>query len=126
MNAPTNTWTTPPTVAAKIAGLSDLEMPAIKSLWLSLFDADPPTHNRQFLERRIAYRLQEQAFRQVNPQLLDRNRRRIASLLATGKFERDDGAIAKPSSIPQIGTAIPKAGRRKAGDVSGEPNPQGA
>ena len=50
----------------------------------------------------------------------------IKSLLATGKFERDDGAIAKPSSIPQIGTAIPKAGRRKAGDVSGEPNPQGA
>ena len=50
----------------------------------------------------------------------------IKSLLPTGKFERDDGAIAKTSNIPQIGTAIPKAGRRKSGDVSGEPNPQGA
>ena len=90
MNATTNTWTTPPTVAAQIAGLPDLAMPAIKSLWLSLFDADPPTHNRQFLERRIAYRLQEQAFRQVNPQLLDRNSRRIASLLATGKVKKRD------------------------------------
>lgn len=70
MNAPTNTWKTPPAVAAQIAGLSDLAMPAIKSLWLRLFDAEPPTHNRQFLERRIAYRLQEVEFRKVNPHRL--------------------------------------------------------
>jgi cell division protease FtsH len=49
----------------------------------------------------------------------------IKSLLATGKFERDDGAVIKPSSIPQIGTAIPKAGRRKPAGV-GEAKPQGA
>jgi cell division protease FtsH len=49
----------------------------------------------------------------------------IKSLLATGKFERDDGAVVKPSGIPQIGTAIPKAGRRKTGGI-GEAKPQGA
>ncbi len=49
----------------------------------------------------------------------------IAQLLATGKFERDDGAVSKPSSIPTIGTAIPKAGRRKTTVVGGA-TPQGA
>ncbi len=49
----------------------------------------------------------------------------IKSLLATGKFERDDGAVVKPSSIPQIGTAIPKAGRRKQAGIGGA-SPQGA
>ncbi len=49
----------------------------------------------------------------------------IKSLLATGKFERDDGAVIKPSSIPQIGTAIPKAGRRKPNGI-GDATPQGA
>ena len=49
----------------------------------------------------------------------------IKSLLATGKFERDDGAVIKPSTIPQIGTAIPKAGRRKPASL-GDANPQGA
>ena len=49
----------------------------------------------------------------------------IKSLLATGKFERDDGAIIKPSGIPQIGTAIPKSGRRKPASI-GDAKPQGA
>jgi cell division protease FtsH len=49
----------------------------------------------------------------------------IKSLLATGKFERDDGAVVKPTGIPQIGTAIPKAGRRKPSGIGGA-TPQGA
>jgi cell division protease FtsH len=48
----------------------------------------------------------------------------IKQLLATGKFERDDGKVIKPSGIPQIGTAIPKAGRRKTPSVGGA-TPQG-
>jgi cell division protease FtsH len=49
----------------------------------------------------------------------------IKQLLETGKFERDDGKVVKPSSIPQVGTAIPKAGRNRTGNV-GEAKPQGA
>ena len=49
----------------------------------------------------------------------------IRQLLETGKFERDDGKVIKPSGIPQIGTAIPKAGRRKTSPVGGA-TPQGA
>jgi cell division protease FtsH len=49
----------------------------------------------------------------------------INQLLETGKFERDDGKVIKPSSIPTVGTAIPKAGRGKATPVGGA-TPQGA
>ena len=49
----------------------------------------------------------------------------INQLLETGKFERDDGKVLKPSSIPTVGTAIPKAGRGKSAPVGGAA-PQGA
>ncbi len=48
----------------------------------------------------------------------------INQLLETGKFERDDGKVLKPSSIPTVGTAIPKAGRGKSAPV-GDATPQG-
>jgi cell division protease FtsH len=49
----------------------------------------------------------------------------IKQLLESGKFERDDGKVVKPSSIPTVGTAIPKAGRRKSAPV-GSATPQSA
>lgn len=49
----------------------------------------------------------------------------INQLLETGKFERDDGKVVKPSSIPTVGTAIPKVGRGKSTPVGGA-TPQGA
>ena len=58
-NANTSNFTAPPSVASQIARLPELPMPEIKALWQRLFGDDTPTHNRQFLERRIAYRLQE-------------------------------------------------------------------
>lgn len=78
---------TPPSVAAQIARLPDLPMAEIRALWQKLVGGDTPTHNRQFLERRIAYRLQELEFRKVDANLLDRNQRRIESLVETGSEE---------------------------------------
>ncbi len=49
----------------------------------------------------------------------------IKQLLESGKFERDDGKVVKPSSIPTVGTAIPKAGRGKSAPV-GSATPQSA
>lgn len=65
-------------------------MAEIKALWRRLIGGDTPTHNRQFLERRIAYRLQEIEFRKVDPNLLERNKRRIDNLVDTGKVKRRD------------------------------------
>jgi hypothetical protein len=81
---------TSPSLAAQIAGLPDLPMADIKVLWQKLVGGDTPTHNRQFLERRIAYRLQEAEFRKVDANLLERNQRRVASLVKTGKVKQCD------------------------------------
>ena len=81
---------TPPSVASQIARLPELPMAEIRALWQKLVGGDTPTHNRQFLERRIAYRLQEAEFRKVDANLLDRNQRRIESLVETGKVKKRD------------------------------------
>ena len=88
--ANTSNFTAPPSVASQIARTPALPMPEIKALWQRLFGDDTPTHNRQFLERRIAYRLQEVEFRKVDTNLLERNKRRIASLVETGKVKKRD------------------------------------
>ncbi len=92
---------TPPTVVAQIAQLPSLDMPAIKVLWKRLFSGDTPTHNRQFLEKRIAYKLQMIEFRKVDRNLLESNERRIRSLIERGKMQ-------SPSKhyIPQVGTVL--------------------
>jgi hypothetical protein len=86
MNAPA--YKTQPSVAAQVVSLPSLPMAEIKALWQQLFGTEVPSRNRQFLERRLAYRLQEEAFRAVDPALLERNRRRIDALIETGKNPR--------------------------------------
>ena len=90
MRTPASTFTPPPSVASQIARLPDLPMSEIKIIWHRLFGDATPTHNRQFLERRIAYRLQEIEFRKTDPNLLERNKRRIASLIETGVVKKRD------------------------------------
>ncbi len=93
MNPHTQPYATLPTVMSQIIGLPNLPMPELKALWKQLFQSDTPTHNRQFLERRIAFRLQEIEYRKLNPQLLDRNRHRIQALIDTGKKKTLDRDI---------------------------------
>lgn len=50
----------------------------------------------------------------------------IDKLIETGKFERADGDVIKPSAVPSVGTSIPKAGKNRKGPFSGDPKPQGA
>jgi hypothetical protein len=97
MNTRMKILPTLPSIASQIAGLPDLPMVEIKALWQRLFRNETPTHNRQFLEKRIAYKLQEVEFRKDNRALLDRNQRRIAALIETGKLkksERDHKPVA--------------------------------
>ena len=65
MSTQTPSFSTPPSVAAQIARLPEMPMAEIRALWQKLVGGEAPTHNRQFLERRIAYRLQELEFRKV-------------------------------------------------------------
>lgn len=79
-----------PSVAAQIANLPKLHQLEIKAIWKKLFAGETPNHNREFLERRIAYKLQEIEFRKADPNLLDRNSRKIAALIETGKIKKLD------------------------------------
>jgi hypothetical protein len=65
----------------------------MRALWRELFGSENPTPNRQFMERRIAYKLQEIEFRKVDPNLLERNKRRIKALMETGKVRKLDRDI---------------------------------
>jgi hypothetical protein len=82
--------TPPQTAAAQVHELSSLPFPEIKALWRKMTGGEPPTHNRQFLERQLAHKLQEVEFRKTDPALLDRNNKKIASLIATGKLRKRD------------------------------------
>ncbi|MDA8327560.1 MAG: DUF2924 domain-containing protein [Betaproteobacteria bacterium] len=90
MNQKPHPFVTPPSVLAQITQLPSLDMAAIKALWKRLYGGDTPTHNRQFLERRIAYRLQEIEFRKVDRNLMDRNDRRIKTIIETGQNKKRD------------------------------------
>ncbi|MEO0439883.1 MAG: ATP-dependent zinc metalloprotease FtsH [Pseudomonadota bacterium] len=50
----------------------------------------------------------------------------IDELIESGKFERPDGDVIKPSEVPSVGTSIPKAGKKRKGPFGGgDPKPQG-
>lgn len=68
-------------LAVRIARLPDLPFEEIKTLWQRLFGKPNPTNNRPYLERRIAYRLQEVEFAGEYLELLTRNRERIDALV---------------------------------------------
>jgi hypothetical protein len=82
--------TPPRTAVAQVHELPNLPFPEIKALWRKMFNGETPTHNRQFLERQLTYKLQEVEFRKVDPGLLDRNNKKIASLISTGKLRKRD------------------------------------
>ena len=49
-------------VLAQVAALPDKSAAEIKQMWWDLYDREPPAYNRQFLIKRLAYRLQELAY----------------------------------------------------------------
>jgi len=80
-----NTSTGQPGVIGRIARLPDTKFEDIKALWRQLFAAPMPTYNRQYLERRIAYRMQELEFAKRQSDMLERNKARIDALIEITK-----------------------------------------
>ena len=48
-------------ILSQINGLKALSMKQLRQRWIALFTTDPPAYGRAYLERRLAYRLQELA-----------------------------------------------------------------
>jgi len=74
-------------IVARVAALPDTPFADLKKLWAKLFEIPMPTHNRSYIERRIAYRIQELDLTQPKTQLqlLISNQRRIDTLLEQTK-----------------------------------------
>lgn len=74
-------------VIGRIARLPDTKFEDIKALWKQLFDVPMPTHNHQYLEKRIAYRIQEIDLAKREPGAVERHRARMNALLDAIKRE---------------------------------------
>ena len=94
---------------AQITQLSEMTMDEIKSLWRQLYRKEPPTHIRSFLEKRLAYRLQEVEFRRAHQNLAEKNDRRINAIINTGKKPLRD---RYPQPIP--GTVLSRITKKKS------------
>jgi hypothetical protein len=64
MKASTNSKT----VAARVTGLPKLPMKELWVLWDRYFQRRPTHHNRDYVEARVAYRIQEEAFGGLRPE----------------------------------------------------------
>ena len=49
-------------VLAQLSALPSKTTPELKQLWRDLYDREPPSYNKQFLVKRLAYRIQELAY----------------------------------------------------------------
>ncbi|MGI9128138.1 MAG: DUF2924 domain-containing protein [Roseomonas sp.] len=59
-------------VPARLAALPSADIRDLKEQWRSLFGTEPPPYNRRFLERRLAYRIQELAYGGLKPETITR------------------------------------------------------
>jgi hypothetical protein len=55
-------------IPARLAALKTMALPELKAEWRTLYGAEPPGHNRRFLESRLAYRIQELAYGGLKPE----------------------------------------------------------
>ena len=91
----------PPSVVAQVTALTDMPWEALKALWQELYQEAVPTHNRTFIEKRLAFRLQELALKGKGRELLKQNKRRIEALI-----EKDKVPHANQAMTPVPGTVL--------------------
>jgi Protein of unknown function (DUF2924) len=91
------------TVLAQLAALPTLATADLKQLWLRLYERDPPPYNRAYLEKRLAYRIQELA----HGGLSDETRARLDAL-AEGEERRAAKAARqrRRAEAPLAGTRL--------------------
>ena len=85
------------TLLARIADLKSTPTADLKSQWRELFGKEPPPYNRNYLQSRLAYRIQELSLGGLKPQT-------IARLEALG--EALDGGKPEKRKIPAVSRLI--------------------
>ena len=59
-------------VLARLAAIKATPTPKLREQWRLLFDSEPPPFNRQYIESRLAYRIQELAYGGLKPETVRR------------------------------------------------------
>jgi hypothetical protein len=82
-------------VLAQLAALPAKTTPELKQLWRDLYDREPPSFNRDFLVKRLAYRIQELAYGGLSARaeakldrLIDEEEARLAGKLPKRRGDR--------------------------------------
>jgi Protein of unknown function (DUF2924) len=89
-------------VLAQIAALAKASLPDLKAQWRELFGKEPSGINRVYLERRIAYRLQELAYGGLS----DATRARLTDLAKTADRGSSPRTRMRAQDRPIAGTRL--------------------
>jgi len=92
-------------VLKQLAELPTLSGEELKRRWRSLYGTDPPTYNKKYLIRRLAYRIQELAFGGLSK----RTREHLEQLAATDTFGNKNNPMERrrrKGGMPIAGTRL--------------------
>jgi hypothetical protein len=89
-------------VLAQIAALAKASLPELRAQWRDLFGKEAPGINRAYLERRIAYRLQELAYGGLS----DTTRMKLDALAKTADKGSSARTRARAQDRPIAGTKL--------------------
>jgi hypothetical protein len=87
---------------ARLAALMSMALPDLKAEWRTLFGAEPPGHNRRYLESRLAYRIQELAYGGLKPE----TRKRLEALGEQFANRNITSRRTRQSAMPIVGTRL--------------------
>lgn len=101
-----------PAVLRQIAELQRLPMPELSERWRVLMGSEPPPYNKQFLLKRLIYRVQELAFgglpmsayQAMDRALNDAGYDELGAVIIAGKAKKS--TPARKPGIPVIGTRL--------------------
>jgi hypothetical protein len=91
----------------QIAELETLAVPELKARWRKLFGTDPPTHQRRFLIKRLAYRVQELTYGGLS----DEARQRAAEIIKEAGLD-EEASIPGRGGTPRRRVDVAIAGTR--------------
>ena len=77
-------------------------MPELKAQWRDLFDSEPPPYNRQYLESRLAYRIQELTYGGLKPETV----KRLEELGEEVEADAAPGRKRRKEGLPITGTRL--------------------
>ncbi len=85
-------------VLARLTALKSTPTPELREQWRVLFDKEPPLFNRQYIESRLAYRIQELAYGGLKPETVRRLEKLGEELDGGRKAKRRTRADSRPIS----------------------------